>query len=51
MLCVRGQTKGKTMLGSEQSFLALVIAAFGLFAVVLAYADLTTAETREQAKH
>jgi hypothetical protein len=38
------------MTGSEQMFLSMVIGAFGFFAVVLAYADLTTASTRNNAR-
>ena len=39
---------GKTMTGSEQMFLTMTIAAFGFFAVVLAYVDLSTASVRDQ---
>jgi len=39
------------MTGSEEMFLTMTIAAFGFFAVVLAYVDLTTASVREQKKH
>ena len=39
---------GETMTGSEQMFLTMTIAAFGFFAVVLAYADLSTASVRDQ---
>ncbi len=42
---------GKTMTGSEQMFLNMVLGAFGFFAAALAYADLTTASTRNQDKH
>ncbi len=39
------------MTGSEQMFLNMVLGAFGFFAVVLAYADLTTASVRKQRAH
>jgi len=39
---------GKTMTGSEQMFLTMTLAAFGFFAVVLAYADRSTACVRDQ---
>lgn len=42
---------GKTMTGSEQMFLTLIIAAFGLFGVVMAYADISTASVRDQHKN
>ncbi len=42
---------GKTMTGSEQMFLTMTIAAFGLFGVVLAYADFSTACVRDQHKN
>ena len=32
-------------------FLTMTIAAFGLFAVVLAYVDVSTASVRDQKKH
>ena len=51
MLLVRGQLMGKTMTGSEQMFLTLIIAAFGLFGVVMAYADVSTASVRDQHKN
>ena len=37
------------MTGSEQMFLTMTFAAFGFFAVVLAYADVSTASVRDQA--
>ena len=33
---------------TEQMFLALTLAAFGLFAVALGYVDITTANVRNQ---
>ncbi len=39
------------MTGAEQMFLTMTIVAFGLFAVVLAYADRSTANVRDQNKH
>jgi len=45
------QPKGKTMTGSEQMFLTMTLAAFGFFAVVLAYADFSTASVRHQDEH
>ncbi len=39
------------MTGSEQMFLNMVLGAFGFFAVVLIYADLSTASVRNSEKH
>ena len=51
MVCLARLPTGEIMTGSEQMFLNMVLGAFGFFAAVLIYVDLSTADVRHSGQH